>query len=113
MPKSKFLIDQNIPLGVVRFLQNKKYNCQLIKEIDPEISDHKIAKIASRENKILLTNDKDFIRLSSLFPKLVVVIFNFHDQSAQIRNQALKSIISELNQIFEKEDSNRIFIFNE
>lgn len=75
------------------------------------MSDVNVARLAIREKRILLTNDKDFIRLRA--PKLVAIIFDFFDQGKECRNKALRSILEELEHVFEHEENNRIFIFSD
>ena len=53
----QFLADENFRLDVIRFLQKQGHDIKLSQRGS---DDKKIAHIAHKENRILLTNDNDF-----------------------------------------------------
>lgn len=91
-----FLLDHNVPKSIGDFLGQAGYGVQFVKEIDPEISDKKLIKWAISEQKILITNDKDFLNLSNFYPEADVILFDFLDQSSRVRINALEKILPHL-----------------
>lgn len=58
--KIKFVADVNLHKGIILFLRQNKYEVDWIYEIDMKMTDNNILQKCYNENKILLTNDKDF-----------------------------------------------------
>lgn len=56
----KFLADVNIEKLVVAEVRNLGYDIVWIAEENPYLDDISIFKIAQKESRVLLTNDKDF-----------------------------------------------------
>jgi predicted nuclease of predicted toxin-antitoxin system len=56
----KFIADVNIEKNIVDELRNMSYDVKWIAEVDPYLEDTEILNIAHREDRILITNDKDF-----------------------------------------------------
>ena len=67
----KFVADVNIAQSVIKLLRQNGYNVLDIKKQDPKTSDTNIIKLASKEERIILTHDKDFLVLTH-FPKYQV-----------------------------------------
>lgn len=57
---AKFLIDENVPLPVVEILKNKGFDAELT---PPRMKNSRIAELAIRESRIVVTGDKDFLAL--------------------------------------------------
>jgi len=62
MPTSslKFIIDVGVGKKVEDFLYKSGYDVLSVREINPSMSDSKIIGIASKNNRIIITMDKDF-----------------------------------------------------
>lgn len=62
MPASslKFIIDVGVGKKVEDFLYKSGYDVLSAREINPSMSDIKIIGIASKDNRIIITMDKDF-----------------------------------------------------
>ena len=58
--KAKFLVDESVDFAIVIHLRNCNYDVTSIVEDYPSLEDIDILKIAYKEKRILLTNDKDF-----------------------------------------------------
>lgn len=56
----KFLADVNIEKRIIDYLKNKKYDVKWMLEDNISLTDTEILDIANNENRILITNDKDF-----------------------------------------------------
>lgn len=93
----KFLIDHNVPRSVGLSLKRKGYNVKLVKTIDPEMSDRQIVRLALNENRIVLSNDKDFIHLASKYKQVNLILFDYRNQGAELRVGGLNMILPKLN----------------
>lgn len=96
----RFFVDQNVPNKVSNFLKDLAYDVKLVRDIDPGMSDSKVLQIAESESRILITNDKDFLRLALTFLNVDIIVFAFKNQSAQCRIDALEKILPKLKKSF-------------
>jgi len=56
----KFLVDESSGKKLCRFLIEKGFDAKFVTDIMPGSSDDKVLVYAEKENRILITNDKDF-----------------------------------------------------
>lgn len=92
----KFLVDHNIPKSVSGWLIARTYDVKLVKDINPEMSDRSVADIAIREERILLTNDSDFVGLYAREGKGDCIIFSLESQGSDLRIKALERILPDM-----------------
>ena len=92
----KFLIDQNIPQGVVSWLIEQGLDVRSVKSVDPQMPDAAVLEICRQENRVLLTNDKDFIGLCIGTRSVNCIVFRMQSQSSFIRIKALGKILPEI-----------------
>ena len=59
----RFLADESCDFGVVRTLRGAGHDVVAVAELSPRADDEAVADLALREDRILLTEDKDFGRL--------------------------------------------------
>ncbi|WP_375394757.1 DUF5615 family PIN-like protein [uncultured Sphingomonas sp.] len=59
----KFVIDENVPLGVATALRSLGHDCLAIAQIDPRSSDDAILARAREEERVVVTFDADFGRM--------------------------------------------------
>ena len=59
----RFLADESCDFGLVRALREAGYEVTAVAEISPRAEDSEIINLAVREERILLTEDKDFGQL--------------------------------------------------
>lgn len=60
MNELKFLADMNIEKAIIEEIKALGYNIICVAEINPTMTDSDVFKLANSENRILITNDKDF-----------------------------------------------------
>ena len=60
----RFLADESCDFGVVRILRASGHDVLAVSEISPRLSDEDVAVWARREERVLLTEDKDFGQLA-------------------------------------------------
>lgn len=89
----KFLADVNIPQLVIIFLRNQNHNVLDAKKDLLLESDIKIISVAQKENRIILTRDKDFVELVKLpkyqVPTLVFRVTNQKPENIRINLEKL------------------------
>jgi predicted nuclease of predicted toxin-antitoxin system len=56
----KFLIDVGVGKKVEQWLSASDHDVKTVRALDPKLPDHRILQIAARENRIVVTMDKDF-----------------------------------------------------
>ena len=85
----KFLTDENISASLVKVLRAKNYNTKDIKEEGLfGVSDKEVLNLAFKEDRIVITHDKDFADLlgySSVKHKGVILL--------RFKNQSPKNVI--------------------
>jgi predicted nuclease of predicted toxin-antitoxin system len=59
----RFLADESCDFAVVRALRSEGHDVVAVAELAPRASDQSVIDLAHRQNRILLTEDKDFGRL--------------------------------------------------
>lgn len=90
----KFIADVNIAQTVITFLQKTGHDVVDIKKSNLKTSDTGIIKLALKENRIILTHDKDFIALTQ-YPKYQVgtVVIRLKKQNAKYFWEKLQDLI--------------------
>ena len=109
----KFLSDENIAPSLVKAIRKKGFNVKDIKEERMfGTEDVKILKIAEKENRIVLSHDKDFANLinNRLLPHKGVILLRFIDQSPP---NAIKHFIPLLDSKVKNKFKNNLVIISE
>jgi predicted nuclease of predicted toxin-antitoxin system len=108
MPASslKFIIDVGVGKKVEDFLYRKDYDVLPVRDINPSMSDSKIIGIAAKDNRIIITMDKDFGELvynSGLMHKGILLLRTENcsgDKKVKIISEILRNYSSELEDNF-------------
>jgi len=108
MPTSslKFIIDVGVGKKVEDFLYKSGYDVLSVRDINPSMSDSKIIGIASKDNRIIITMDKDFGELvynSGLTHKGILLLRTENcsgDKKIKILSEILRNYSSELEENF-------------
>ena len=109
----KFLTDENISTLLLMSLRNKNYD---IKDIKEEklfgISDKEIIELAFKENRVVITHDKDFANLLnySQIKHKGVILLRFLNQSPK---NVINSFMPLLEQLKENKIRNSLIIISE
>jgi len=94
----RFLANENFPAEAVYALRNKGHDVAWVRTDSPGISDRKVLDRAQREDRILLTFDKDFGELAfrlKLLSLSGIILFRISaSSSAYIAQTALAAIES-------------------
>ncbi|MGB4691851.1 MAG: DUF5615 family PIN-like protein [Atribacterales bacterium] len=92
----RFLADESCDFAVVRALRSKGFDVLAISEVCPGVEDQQVIELAKEEERILLTEDKDFGRFAyfSGASEAGVVLLRF---PARSRQELCTSILSLIN----------------
>jgi predicted nuclease of predicted toxin-antitoxin system len=108
MPTSelKFLVDVGVGKKVEEFLHKNGYDVLPVRKINPRMSDPEIIDIAAKDNRIIITMDKDFGELvynSGLIHKGILILRTENcsgDKKVKILSEVLINYSSELEENF-------------
>ena len=95
MPPSRFLLDENIPKSVKKFIKSKNFKVEYALK---GISDEKLASLARKQKRIIVSRDSDFLN-TSLFPPRHysgIIVFVIHPPKADKIVAAMTSLLSEV-----------------
>ena len=111
--KMKFLTDENVAVSVVGFLRQEGFD---VKDVKEELlhgsPDRKIFELAKKEDRIILTHDKDFLEIvknyTSDFEGIILI---------KCKKQSPENVIATLSKLIDSEAikkiKNSLFILNE
>jgi len=94
----KFLLDENVPLSVLRLLRSKGYEAWRPRELGLEQAKNStLARYALNHDMIIITLDEGFLKLSKEKLKNVKVVYvRLHPRSPDIVRQLIQENISEI-----------------
>jgi len=91
----KFLIDESSGRKLFEFLRDAGYEVRFVTDIMPTASDEEVLTFAEKEDRILITNDKDFgeiiFRLNR--PSSGVILLRLKDDFPQNRQKYISNIL--------------------
>jgi len=92
----KFLADENIPLEVIEYLQQQNINIVSLSVTNPGIEDEEILALAVKENRTIITFDKDFSKHIFKFKKQSkgIIFLRIHPQSVELIAAVLKKLLN-------------------
>ncbi len=92
----KFLIDENVGFTIVKYLRDQGFDTKYVSELFPSRDDIFILEKAYHENRIIITNDKDFgyLIFKSNLSASAIILLRFDDESPEIKIAAIKTILN-------------------
>lgn len=93
----KFLANENIPLKSIEVLREKGFDVKSVSELFPGISDKEVLTFAKKEQRIILTFDKDYGYLlykEGIAFKNGLVYFRFTPENPADAGEMLAKLIS-------------------
>ncbi len=109
--KPKFLADESLEYSIVLHLREQGYDIASIAEDSPSIRDEEVLKKASQENRVIITNDKDFgdlIFLNRLSHKGVILL-RFRTEKVETKIRFFKIFLKK----YSKEITNKFAVIDE
>lgn len=73
----KFLADENFPPTLISYLQKKRHDIKRIQRSISGVSDLSIRELAFKQNRVIITFDKDFLKTKVEKQKVSVMVFDF------------------------------------
>ena len=103
----KFLLDENVPIEVKEFLESKGFSAEYAAK---GINNGRLAAVAKAKKLVLLSRDRDFLKISLFPPKeyFGIAVFQIHPPKAEKLVSALSSLLAEV-----KEFKSKLFIVGE
>ena len=93
----RFIVDESTGFGISRYLQAEGHDILIVVEAMPEADDAAILQLAWDEERIVVTNDKDFGEL--IFrrqePHHGVVLLRLQDESGGNRIQVMAALMAQ------------------
>ena len=92
----KFLVDENVGFSIIEYLRELKFDTKAVSELFPSRDDIYILDKAYKEERIIVTNDKDFGHMvfKSNLSSAGIILFRFNDESPELKRNAIKTILS-------------------
>ena len=92
----KLLADENFPPSLIAILQKKRHDVKRIQRATSGISDIKVRFQALKENRIIITFDKDFLKTKHGEEAVSIMLFSFpkytSEEIAPFLNGAIDAI---------------------
>lgn len=91
----QFIVDESTGRAVIEYLRSAAHTVLAISEVMPQAVDREILALAASEDRILITNDKDFGELvfRSGQAHHGVLLLRLRDESAANRVRVVKSVL--------------------
>lgn len=97
----KFIIDENVHLDVYNYLHNKGFDVVSVSLNSPSITDKEVLYRARRQQRIIITADKDFGDLiyHGRIPHCGVILFRLRSELPAIKIDRLEELLSKKSNI--------------
>jgi len=94
---SKFLADVRVAKCIIDLVTHLGYNIKWVAIIDKSMDDEEVLKLSEKENRILLTNDKDFGELVFHQRKISkgIILLRIKRQNSKEKAVLLKKLLEE------------------
>ncbi len=91
----QFIIDESAGSAVVEYLRQTGHDVIAVHEKIPQATDGDVLALASAENRILVTNDKDFgdLVFRSGKPHHGILLLRLRDESAKNRVRVMRGVM--------------------
>jgi len=91
----RFLVDESAGVAVATFLQHAGHDVVAVAEAMPQADDARILERGANEDRVLVTNDKDFGALvfRSRKAHAGVILLRLHDESSLNRVRILNAVL--------------------
>ena len=90
----KFLVDESTGIKVSNKLEQKGFDSVSVIEIMKGAEDIDIIKRAKKENRIIITNDKDFGWLATIYKPPGLILLRLKKETIQTKIRVIHNIIN-------------------
>lgn len=93
----KFIADVNIEKPIIDYLSENSYDIKWIPDYNCEIPDEELLKLANKEKRILITNDKDFGEIVFLQKRLSagVILLRIKEQRTEDKVLLIEKLLQD------------------
>jgi len=100
----KFLADVNMEKRIVDFLRSSGNDVLWLPDYDCHLDDASLLKLAAEEDRIIVTNDKDFGELTFLQrrPSAGIILFRIDEQNVRVKITILKNMLLKYPEKFQR-----------
>jgi predicted nuclease of predicted toxin-antitoxin system len=92
--KLKFLVDECTGIGVSKKLKEMKFDCISVIECMKGALDEEIAQRAVEDDRVIITNDKDFGRLAEFYKLPGLILLRLKDESVENKVKMVSFLIA-------------------
>ena len=91
----KFLADVNVEKKLVDYLKDQKFDVLWIPDYDCALTDNDLLNLATKERRVLITNDTDFGEIVFMQKKLSsgIILIRIKDQCVNTKLSVLKKLL--------------------
>ena len=101
--KPKILADENIPNSTIQALRSSGYDVVSVWEVKPGLSDDQVVQLSIKEQRIILTFDKDFGRLALTSPSIPgVMLLRIPPKDPKYITRRILSALAAIDNIYGK-----------
>ncbi|MBI3912158.1 MAG: DUF5615 family PIN-like protein [Armatimonadetes bacterium] len=93
----RFLADESCDFAVVHALRAAGHDVRAVSDMSPGVEDEAVAELARREDRLLLTEDKDFGRLfyAAVGPSTGAILIRFPGNARSSLVQAVLQVVDQ------------------
>jgi len=92
--KPKLLLDENLGRLFIKELRKKGYDVKWVGDVQRGISDEEVARLALTENRVIITQDKDFnVELVRIVKPLGIILLRTFGTKIEERIKILLSVL--------------------
>jgi predicted nuclease of predicted toxin-antitoxin system len=97
MSDLRFLLDENVPRPVMRFLKSKQYHVEYVPK---GAKNSRVAQLARERKAILLTRDSDFANTLAYPPRMFygIVVLQIHPPRSELLAEALSNFLTKVDE---------------
>jgi len=93
----KFIADVNVEKSIVDYLKYEGFDIMWIPDYNCMMKDEELLRLANKERRVLITNDKDFGNLV-FFKNLIssgIILFHAKEHNVEWKEKILKKVIDD------------------
>jgi predicted nuclease of predicted toxin-antitoxin system len=95
----KFLVDESVGIAVSQKLKQMNFDAVSVIQFMKGAGDEEIMRKAIEENRVIITNDKDFGWLASFYKPLGIILLRLKDERAENKVRMVSYIIKKYREV--------------
>jgi predicted nuclease of predicted toxin-antitoxin system len=90
----KFIVDECTGSYVSKKLQEMNFDCFSVIECMRGAEDEEIIRRAVEEDRVIITNDKGFVRVAEFYKPKGIILLRLKDESAQNKVKIITAVVT-------------------